>query len=181
MPYITPLDPQAADATTAATLNAVKAAIGMVPNLYATLAKAPAALNGLLQINQAIGAGSLNAKEREIVALATSQANGCGYCLSAHTLLGKNAGLSLEQTYTARAGRGSTPREAAIAACAKAVVDARGHVPVDVLDGFKADGLSEADLLEIVVNVAATTLTNYVNNVARTQIDFPTVDVALAA
>ena len=181
MPYIAPLDPNAADAATAATLQAVKAKIGMVPNLYATLAHAPPALNALLQINDAIGGGHLSAKEREIVALATSQANGCGYCLSAHTLLGKNAGLSLEQAHAARAGRGSTPRETAIAAFAKAVVDARGHVDAAVLDGFKANGLSPGDLLEIVANVAATTLTNYANNVARTQIDFPVVNVALAA
>ncbi|MDD3765220.1 MAG: carboxymuconolactone decarboxylase family protein [Nevskiales bacterium] len=181
MPYIAPLDPNAADATTAATLQAVKAAVGMVPNLYATLALAPAALNGLLQLNEAIGGGQLSAKEREIVALAASQANGCGYCLSAHTLLGKNAGLSLDQTLAARAGLGSTPREAAIAACAKAVVDARGHVGTAMLDRFKSDGLSNGDLMEIVANVAATTLTNYVNNVARTEIDFPAVDIALAA
>jgi len=181
MSYIAPLDPASADAATTATLQAVKARIGMVPNLYATLGKAPAALNGLLQINEAVAGGRLTAREREIVALATSQANGCGYCLSAHTLLGKNAGLSLEQTHAARAGRGATPREAAIAELAKAVVDARGHVDTGTLDRLKAAGLTEGDVLEIVVNVAATTLTNYTNNVARTEIDFPAVDVALAA
>ena len=69
MAYIHPLDPAAADAETAATLNDVKRRLGMVPKLYATLAKAPAALEALLKINQAVGAGSLSAKEREIVAL----------------------------------------------------------------------------------------------------------------
>lgn len=181
MSCIAPLALNAADTATAATLQAVKASIGMVPNLYATLAHAPAALGALLQINEAIGGGRLNAREREIVALATSQANGCGYCLSAHTLLGKNAGLSLEQTHAARAGRGSHPRETAIAAFAKAVVDARGHVDAAALDGYRNAGLTDGDLLEVVANVAATTLTNYTNNVARTEIDFPTVTVALAA
>lgn len=181
MPHITPLDPQAADPATAATLQAVKAKIGMIPNLYATLARAPAALNGLLQINEAVGGGRLTAREREIVALATSQANGCGYCLSAHTLLGKHAGLTPEQTQAARAGSGATPREAALAALAKALVDSRGHIDAATHERSRADGLTDSDLLEVVANVAATTLTNYANNVADTVIDFPAVDVALAA
>lgn len=181
MSYIAPLDAATADPATAATLKAIKEKIGMVPNLYATLAKAPAALNGLLQVNAAISAGKLTAKEREIVALATSQANTCGYCLSAHTLLGKNAGLTQEQTQAARAGQGSTPRETAISAFAKALIENRGHLSAQVLDGFRKNGLTEGDLLEIIANVAATTLTNYANNVAGTHIDFPTVDVALAA
>src|SRR3970282_1778640 len=106
MTYIAALDATAADSKTAATLDAVKARLGMVPNLYATLAKAPAALDALLAINEAISGGGLNAKEREIFALAPSQANRCRYCLSAHTLLGKNAGLSVKETELARAGTG---------------------------------------------------------------------------
>lgn len=181
MTYIAPLALAAADATTAATLNAVKAKIGMVPNLYATLAKAPAALNSLLQFNEAVGAGQLSGKEREIVALATSQANGCQYCVSAHTLLGKMAGLNPEQIAHARAGAGNDKRSHAIAALATALVVKRGHVETLVLDGFKADGLTEGDILEVVANVVATTLTNYTNNVARTEIDFPVVALQLAA
>lgn len=181
MLYIEPLDLVAADAGTSEKLNGVKARLGVVPNLYATLAKAPTALDALIRINQAIGGGTINAREREIVALATSQANRCHYCLSAHTLLGHNAGLSVEQTKQARAGSGSDARAKAIAAFARALVETRGHVEPVVLDGFKATGLSESDLLEIVANVAATTLTNYVNNVARTEIDFPVVTMQLAA
>jgi uncharacterized peroxidase-related enzyme len=167
MNTIAPLALADADSTTAATLNAVKAKIGMIPNLYAVAAKAPAALNALLQINGAIAAGALSAKEREIVALATSQANGCQYCVSAHTLLGKMAGLDGEQMQHARTGAGNDRRSHAIAALSRALVDKRGHVDVDTL--------SEAELLEVVANVAATTLTNYINNVARTTIDFPVV------
>ena len=81
----------------------------------------------------------------------------------------------------ARAGVGADKRSQAIAAFATALVERRGHVDTAVLDGFKADRLSESDLLEIVANVVATTLTNYTNNVARTDIDFPVVPMALAA
>ena len=181
MPYIAPLNRKAADAETAATLDAIRAKLGMVPNLYATLAKAPAALHALLEINRAVAAGGLTAREREIVALATSQVNACGYCLSAHTLLGKKAGLSVQQTELARGGRGSDERDAAIAAVAKALAENHGHLDPSALDRFKAAGVTECDLLEIIADVAATTLTNYTNNLARTEIDFPVVAPQLAA
>ena len=47
MSYIAPLALAEAPADTAAILNAVAAKIGMIPNLYAVLAKAPAALASL--------------------------------------------------------------------------------------------------------------------------------------
>lgn len=181
MPYIAPLDPAAADSKIVATLDVVKARLGMVPDLYATLAKTPAALKALLAINEAIAEGGLSAKEREIVALATSQANGCQYCLSAHTLLGKNVSLSTRETELARAAAGGDARAAAIAQLTRALVEQRGHDARSALDDSKAAGRSEGDLLEIAVKVAATTLTNYVNNVARTEIDFPVVEPQLAA
>jgi AhpD family alkylhydroperoxidase len=96
MAQIAPLNLETADAATAATLNAVKAKLGMVPNMFATLAHAPAALNGYLGLSETLGTGRLTAAQREIVALAAGQANRCQYCLSAHTLIGKGAGLSAE-------------------------------------------------------------------------------------
>ena len=104
MTYIASLTMDQADSTTAATLNAVKAQIGMIPNLFATLAKSPTALHSLLGLNQTIAGGRLSASEREVIALATSQANSCQYCVSAHSLLGKNAGLNQEQLKTYLSG-----------------------------------------------------------------------------
>ncbi|MEB5091642.1 carboxymuconolactone decarboxylase family protein, partial [Pseudomonas aeruginosa] len=105
MTQIAPLTIDTADAATAATLKAVKAKLGMVPNLFATLAHAPAALNGYLGLSETLGTGRLNASQREIVALAAGQANRCQYCLSAHTLIGKGAGLSAEAIAAARTGQ----------------------------------------------------------------------------
>ncbi len=105
MTQIAPLTIDTADAATAATLKAVKAKLGMVPNLFATLAHAPAALNGYLGLSETLGTGRLNASQREIVALAAGQANRCQYCLSAHTLIGKGAGLSAEAIAAARTRR----------------------------------------------------------------------------
>lgn len=169
------------DAATQATLDAIKAKIGMVPNLHRTFAKAPAVLNAYLAFGDALGAGDLTPRQREIVALATGQANGCHYCLSAHTLLGKGAGLSADQIEAARRGSAAEQQDNAVARLAVALVDTRGQLTDATLAGARAAGLSEAQVIEVVAHVALNTLTNFTNNVAQTEIDFPVVELALAA
>jgi AhpD family alkylhydroperoxidase len=93
MPRIASIDIARADAGVQATLAGVKTKIGMVPNLLSTFAQSPAVLSGCLALSDALGKGVLTAKQREIVSLAVAQANECHYCLSAHTLMGKGAGL----------------------------------------------------------------------------------------
>src|SRR4030095_3553234 len=78
-------------------LDSVQAALGMTPNLMKTLAKAPAALEAYLNFGSAPGKGVLDARFREQIALTVAQANSCEYCLSAHSTLGKMAGLKPEE------------------------------------------------------------------------------------
>lgn len=178
MPTIHPLKTSDADGQTAATLEAVKAKLGGVPNLLATLANSPAALQGYLQMSETLGAGQLTARQREIVALATAQENACGYCLSAHSLIGKATGLSEDDIRLARAGTASTIRDAAIASFAQQLVRERGRLDARAVSLARADGLSDGLILEIIANVALNVLTNYTNHVAGTVIDFPVVEVA---
>lgn len=177
MPTIRPLNLSDADPGTAATLNAVKAKLGGVPNLLATLANAPAALHGYLQLSETLGTGRLTARQREIVALATAQENACQYCLSVHTLLGKGAGLSEAEIKQARAGAGGNATDAAIAAFVQRVVRQRGQVDATAVEKARAGGLDDGLILEIIANIALSVLTNYTNHVAATEIDFPKVDL----
>jgi uncharacterized peroxidase-related enzyme len=179
MPRIAPIDTPHADAAVQAALAGVKAKIGMVPNLFSTFAHSPAVLNGYLAFSEALGNGVLTAKQREIVALAVGQANECSYCLSAHTLMGKSAGLSLEGIRRAREGKAETAVDAAVASFARRVVETRGQVTDADVATARSAGLDDARIIEVIANVAINTLTNYTNNVALTEIDFPKVDVAL--
>ncbi|MGL4313117.1 MAG: carboxymuconolactone decarboxylase family protein [Sphingomonas sp.] len=181
MTRITPVNVDAVDANTKATLDAVKAQIGMVPNLFKVFAQSPAVLNANLAFAGELAKGVLTAKQREIVALATAQVNECHYCLSAHTLLGKGAGLSPEGIRAARAGKGEDAVDNAIATLARRITEARGQLNDGELAAARLAGLSDAQIVEVVANVAHNVLTNFVNNVAQTPIDFPVVDVALAA
>ncbi|TPI57937.1 carboxymuconolactone decarboxylase family protein [Mesorhizobium sp. B3-1-7] len=179
MPRIAPIETAHVDPGVKATLSAVKTKIGMVPNLFSTFARSPAVLNGYLAFSDALGKGVLTAKQREIVALAIGQANECEYCLSAHTLMGKGAGLSPEGIRRAREGKAETAIDAVIASFARRVLEKRGQVTDAEVAAVRSAGLDDARIIEVIANVAINVLTNYTNNVALTDIDFPKVDVAL--
>ncbi len=66
-------------------------------------------------------------------------------------------------------------------ASAASVALERGHVSDDAVRAVKDAGYSDAEVMEIVVHVALNTLTNYVNEVAQTEVDFPAVDLKRAA
>jgi uncharacterized peroxidase-related enzyme len=163
-------------------LEAVKKQFGVVPNLFRVVANSPAALEGYLGLNGALAKGKLDAKTRERIALAVAEFNACGYCLSAHAYLGKKlARLDDAEIAANRNGASNDPKADAAVGFAVKVVEARGHVSDADLAAVKAAGFDDAEIVEIVLHVALNTLTNYVNEVARTVIDFPIVALRAAA
>ncbi len=176
MSRITAITDASANSAQQSLFAAVKAALGVTPNLMRTAGHSPAALEGYLSLNAALGKGLLNVGLRERIALAVAQANGCNYCLSAHTYLGKNvAKLSDDEITAARRGESSDVKVNAALRFALDVVAQRGKVSDSSFSAVKSAGYSDAEIIEIVENVALNILTNYVNNVALTDIDFPVV------
>ena len=165
----------------AATLTAVKAKIGMIPNLFSTFAHAPVVLGAYLNYEEQIAKGKLTAKQREIIALAVGQVNSCHYCLSAHTLMGKGVGLTLEDTHHARNGKATDVKDNAVAQLAHRIAKERGHITDADLKAAHDAGLDNELIAEVVAGVALNVLTNFMNNVAKTKIDFPEVEVTLAS
>lgn len=173
MPRIAPVDPAAADPTTRATLDAVRAKLGGVPNLVRTFAVSPAILNGWLGFSGGLAKGTLGARLGELLAIAISEANGCTYCVNAHTAIGAGLKITPAQAALARAGRAEDAREAAALAFALKVQATRGHVADADLAALRAAGFDDAAALEIVGHVAINTLNNFLNHVADTEVDFP--------
>ncbi len=165
------------DTETAATLTAIGKKLGMVPNLFSTLAHAPAALNSYLSFSENLGKGELTAKQREIVALAVAQYNQCQYCLSAHSLMGKGAGLTGDDIAKARNGGANDALNHTIAAFARDVTESRGVIMDDAFNVYVGQGLTPTLMTEVVANVALNLFTNYINHLADTEIDFPIADV----
>ncbi|MDC8786401.1 carboxymuconolactone decarboxylase family protein [Roseateles koreensis] len=163
-------------------LAAVQQQLGMVPNLMKLVGHSPAALEGYLALNGALAKGRLSVQLRERIALTLAEFNGCDYCLSAHDYLGRNvAKISSEELAAARDAHSADPATAAVLRFARRVAEAHGRVADADLAALRAAGFDEASVIEIVLNVALNVLTNYVNNVALTDIDFPHISAKLAA
>src|ERR1700732_5366568 len=161
MSRIVPLVPSKVDAKLAATLNQVKVGLGMVPNLFATLAHSPAALDGYLSLSKVLSHGRLSARQREIVALTVAQENEGRCCLSAHTALAKAAGVSEAEALKAPKGDGEEPFERALASFAKSIIRQRGHVLDKDIERARKVGIDNGLMLEVVANVVVNTFTNY--------------------
>mgnify|MGYP000591959467 FL=1 len=166
-----------ADNTPAASLpllDAVNKQLGVIPNLMKVVGNSPAALEAYLSLSGALGKGTLGAKTGERIALAVAELNACNYCLSAHSYLAANlAKLDAAEIEANRRGSSGDAKAAAAVLFATQVVKARGHVVDADVAAVKAAGFSQGEIIEIVVHVALNTLTNYVNEVAQTEIDFP--------
>jgi uncharacterized peroxidase-related enzyme len=163
-------------------LEGVEKQLGVVPNLFRVVANSPAALEAYVAIVGALGRGDLPAPTRERIALAVAEFNGCSYCLSAHSYLGKRvAKLDDAEIAANRRGTSNDRQAAAAVRFAVEVLRHRGHVSDDDLDALKAAGYDDGQVVEIVMHVALNVWTNYMNEVAQTEIDFPVVASLRAA
>jgi uncharacterized peroxidase-related enzyme len=179
MSRIATVVPSNADAKVFTTLSQVKASLGMIPNLFATLGHAPVALEGYLSLSKTLSRGRLSARQREILALTVGQENECQYCLSAHTTMANAAGVSEADALKARGGDGDDPFDRALASFAKKIVRQRGHVPDEDIENARKAGVDDGLMMEVIAHIAMNTLTNYANELAGTEIDFPVVQVKL--
>jgi uncharacterized peroxidase-related enzyme len=179
MPRIAPLDPSKATGRAKELLDAVQRKFGRVANVVAGLANSPAALEAYLKVQEALGNGSLDVKLREQIALVVAQANGCEYCVSAHTAIGKMVGLDDRQVVGARQAATGDARIDTALRFARTVVERRGWVTDEDLAAVRAAGWSDGEMVEILANVVANFFTNYFNHVAGTEVDFPRVELKL--
>ena len=158
-------------------LDAVARQLGSVPNLFRSIAISPQALEGHFGMAGALGKGTLPAATRERIALAVAEVNGCDYCLSAHTYLGRNLAKLDDAEITAnRSGASNDPKADAAVRFAAKVARERGRVNDADFAAVKAAGYTDAQVIEIVQHVALNVWTNFFNNVFQTPIDFPVVE-----
>lgn len=157
-------------------LEVVVKQLGSAPNMFRSIALSPQALEGYLALSGALGKGALPVATRQRIALAVAEINGCDYCLSAHTYLGRTlAGLDDAEITANRNGASNDPKADAAVRFAARVAASRGRVSDADFAAVKAAGYSDAQLIEIVQHVALNSWTNFFNNVFQTEIDFPVV------
>jgi AhpD family alkylhydroperoxidase len=109
-------------------LDAVEKKYGGVPNSFKTMAHSPAGLQGFLDLSGTLEGGVLPFETRYQIALAVSEINGCPYCLSAFTAIGKGNGMKDETLAMCRLAGSTDPKIDAILKFAAAIVRERGAV-----------------------------------------------------
>ena len=150
----------------------LQSGLGFVPNLYAYYAKSENALGDYLALQNR--KTTLTKKEREVVNLVVSQYNGCRYCQSAHTVLGKMNGFSDDQVIELRQGAASWDTKLdALVKFAAAVTINRGNASQATKDAFFAAGYSEANLIDVIIVIGDKVISNYIHNLTGFEIDFP--------
>jgi uncharacterized peroxidase-related enzyme len=175
MSRIVPVDPATTSGKTRDLLAGVQKSLGAIPNLYRVIAQSPASLEGVLSLTGALARGRLGPRLREQIALAVAEENGCDYCLSAHTALGRGLQISDAELASARLGRASDPRDDAALRFVQRVMERRGRVGDADLEEVRRAGFDDGQVVELVANAVLNVFTNYLNQVAETEIDFPVV------
>ena len=165
MPYLQPLDNQAASDEARATLEKLHSKLGQVPNMYRTFAHASKVLDAVLAMGQAIRT-DLAPKLRELAYLKVSQITDCHVCLHYHTTSGRRAGLSQQQIdelsrYETSHSYSDLEKDVLRFAEQWSV---KGQVSADVLDRLML-ALSPAQLVVLAATVAQANLTSRFNNV----------------
>ncbi|MCP4591735.1 MAG: carboxymuconolactone decarboxylase family protein [bacterium] len=173
MPRIPTVDRTKVPEGTKAVLQQIKAKFERVPNIFASVAHSPAALNAMMSMFGALEEGSLAGQAHEAIALRVGEIHGCAYCTAAHTAKAKMMGVTDEDTISFRKGESADSRVRALLSLATAVVERRGQVSDGEIQAARDSGLSDAELLEAVAIVVLNTFTNYVNALAQTKVDFP--------
>ena len=169
------LNPETTTGKSKELFNAVAQKLGFIPNLIKVFGNSPATLQTYLSLGELTASGNFSNKFREQLALSIAEENSCDYCLSAHTAIGKMNGLSEDEIEASRRANASDAKQQAGLQFAQSVTRNRGKVTTEELNSVKEAGYTDEDILEIVLNVVSNTLTNYVNHIAETAIDFPKV------
>jgi uncharacterized peroxidase-related enzyme len=162
-------------------LDAVQAKLKITPNMTRVMANSPAVLEGYLSFSGALAGGALHAKLREQLALEVGEQNACQYCVSAHTAIGKMTGLTETEIDAARDARSTSSKDAAALEFARQIVAKKGLTSEADVAAVRNAGFTDGEIAEIIAHVALNVFTNYFNNTAGVEIDFPKITLRKAA
>lgn len=171
MSRIKPVSVDQATGHTSNLYTAIKAQLGSVPNLFQAMGQTPKVLETYLGLSGA--QESLSGTEKELIALVVSQANGCDYCLAAHTVLGKMNQLTDSEIIAARKGQSTDSKRNALLKLTQEILAKKGNVSDETFSSYISAGYSAAQIPEIVLAISQNVFTNYLNTINHTEIDFP--------
>ncbi len=167
------VNPQVAQGRAKELLNTVEQAFGMIPNTAKVMANSPAVLESFLAFSTAMGTVQIGAKLHNQLKLTTSETNSCSYCTSILSAVAPSAGLTAEEILDGRTAHSEDQRVKAALTFANDVLANRGKVTNQQLAAVRSAGFGDAEIVEIVASVVLGCFTNFLNNVADTELDVP--------
>ena len=151
---------------------------GKLPNVYATLGQlAPAVLDVYLNADAVLASAGLARKDLETIKLVASAQSGCDYCVAAHNMLGKLAGLTADDVRALRhlEPTGDAKRDA-LTRFVLTLMQTRGTLPTEAVTAIREAGYSDAQLVAIAFAISQITFTNTFNRINDTDVDFPAAE-----
>ncbi len=147
---------------------------GMIPNLHAVMAEAPALLEAYQASHEIFQKSSFDADELTVVWQTVNVEHECHYCVPAHTAIANS--MKVDSAVT-EALRNRTPlpnaKLQALHLTTLALVRNRGTLSEAERANFFAAGYESRQLLEIVLGISQKVMSNYVNHLAETPVDVP--------
>lgn len=156
-------------------LQGVERQLGEVPNVFKVMALSPPILKGYLEMSRSVTDAGLDPALREQIAVAVAGINRCDYCASAHTAVGKRRGVSQPELDLNLQARSENIKTEAVLGLAKAILNRKGEVTDVEIDRLREAGFSNRQLVELIIYIGLSATANYLNKIARTEIDFPLV------
>lgn len=173
MSRVKPLTVEEAKGETKELYQKLEKKMGKVINIFLNMGNSPTTLKAYLQLSDAAEQTTLSPQLREEIALIVGQSNHCQYCLSAHSAIAKNLGINEIDILKARHAESSDAKSQAILKFAKTVVENRGNISNQDVASLKAAGVSDKELVEVLLVINVNMFTNYFNLATDTKIDFP--------
>ena len=160
------------ESTTGATAeiySQIKKAIGSVPNTYAAIgAHGPAALKAMLAADAVLTSGTLTKRDQETIKVVISGVTGCDYCLAAHSLLGKLAGLKADELKKIHDGQPTRDaKRDALVRFVRTLAETSGTVSDDDFAAIKAAGYTDAQLVDISLCLRGSITLTFPNSLQR--------------
>jgi AhpD family alkylhydroperoxidase len=153
-------------------LKRAKDNFGFIPNLIGLLAESPPVVEAYIDITSRLNQTTLTPQEQQVVYLVLSRENACGYCIAAHTGGAKGAKVP-DSVIEAIRNKKPIPdaRLAALARFAEQALTERGHVDPEEMELFIKSGYTKANVLDVLLAIAAKVITTYADPIVDAKID----------
>jgi alkylhydroperoxidase family enzyme len=172
-PHFIPLTISTAPDSSRSILAGIRTANGSIPNLMATLANSPAALEGYRALEAVWENGSFAPRERQLILCTASVENRGSYCTTAHSAILETALRTPGEIVFAIRHNIPVPdtKLDAVVTLVKELVRGRGYARQKTIQNFIAAGYRKEQVIELLVGIALKTISNYLDHLSPVPVD----------